>query len=62
MTEIPKHHHIQQREIRALSPVLRMARFAELQARALALLVASPEGYRTFWQRNLRKRRIHASF
>jgi hypothetical protein len=44
-----------------LSPAARMERFAALQKRAFALLAASPEGYRRFWQRNLRKRRIHAS-
>jgi hypothetical protein len=39
-----------------------MARFAELQKRAFALLAASPEGYRCFWRRNLQKRSVHASF
>jgi hypothetical protein len=48
--------------MRALSPAKRMARFAALQKQAFALLTASPEGYRRFWQRNLRKRRVHASF
>jgi hypothetical protein len=36
-----------------------MERFAVLQQRAYALLLASPNGWRWFWQRNLQKRRIH---
>jgi hypothetical protein len=39
-----------------------MARFAALQKKAFALLAASPQGYRRFWERNLGKRAIDASF
>jgi hypothetical protein len=45
-----------------ISPAARMERFAALQKKAFASLAASPEGRRRFWQRNLRKRCIHASF
>jgi hypothetical protein len=45
-----------------ISPAARMERFAALQKKAFALFAASPEGRRRFWQRNLRKRCIHASF
>jgi hypothetical protein len=58
---IEKHDRSLQ-QMRALSPAERMERFAALQKRAFALLAASPEGYRRFWERNLRKRRIHGSF
>ncbi|HBO44560.1 MAG TPA: hypothetical protein DD670_11620 [Planctomycetaceae bacterium] len=37
----------------------RLDRFAALQRRAAQLLAASPEGYRQYWVRNLRERRIH---
>ncbi|NLE38646.1 MAG: hypothetical protein GX621_11530 [Pirellulaceae bacterium] len=37
----------------------RLERFAALQRRAAELLAASPEGYRQYWIRNLRERRIH---
>lgn len=47
------------REARALSPAERLARMERLQREAFALLQASPEGYRRFWERNLRQRRIH---
>jgi hypothetical protein len=50
------------RVIKASSPSECMARFAELQKRAFALLTASPEGYRRFWRRNLQKRAIDGSF
>jgi hypothetical protein len=40
----------------------RLERFVELQKRAMQLLKSSPEGYRRFWERNLRQRRIHAKF
>jgi hypothetical protein len=45
-----------------LTPEERLARFVELQNRAMQLLKASPEGYRQFWERNLRQRRIHAQY
>jgi hypothetical protein len=45
-----------------ISAAARMERFAALQKKAFALLAASPEGRRRFWQRNLRKRCIHGSF
>ena len=48
--------------VTANSPASRMERFAALQKRAFALLAASPQGYRRFWLRNLRNRRINASF
>jgi hypothetical protein len=63
MTNTPTQDHPPfLRDARALSPAQRMARFADLQKQAFALLAASPEGYRRFWHRNLQKRRIHASF
>jgi len=37
----------------------RLERFVALQRRAMKLLAASPEGYRRYWQRNLRQRSIH---
>jgi len=45
-----------------LTPTQRLERFADLQRRAVRLLAASPDGYRRFWERNLRQRRIHGSF
>ena len=45
-----------------LTPTQRLERFADLQRRAVRLLTASPDGYRRFWERNLRQRRIHGSF
>jgi hypothetical protein len=45
-----------------LTPNERMARFAELQRRAMHLLVASPNGYRHFWERNLRQRSTNAKY
>jgi len=42
-----------------LTPRERLERFAVLQRRARQLLVASPEGYRRYWARNLRQRTIH---
>jgi len=62
MTNPPEDYRLPHKEMTALSLANRMERFAELQKRAFALLAASPEGYRRFWQRNLQKRRIHASF
>jgi hypothetical protein len=62
MTNTAENDRVLQQEMRASSPARRMARFAELQKGAFALLAASPEGYRWFWERNLRKRCIHASF
>lgn len=44
------------------SPRERLERFAELQKRAMQLLEASPEGYRRYWERNLRQRSIHAKY
>jgi len=45
----------------ALAPEERLAHFARLQARALALLESSPTGRRAFLRRNYRKRRDSAS-
>jgi hypothetical protein len=42
-----------------LTPRERLQRFAALQRRAVQLLAASPEGYRPYWERNLRRRSIH---
>jgi hypothetical protein len=50
------------REIARLTPRERLERFVALQRRAMQLLVASPEGYRNYWERNLRKRSIHAKY
>jgi hypothetical protein len=57
-----ENHRPSPREMTPSSPSQRMARFAELQKRAFALLAASPEGYQRFWRRNLQKRSVHASF
>ncbi|MCC6352964.1 MAG: hypothetical protein IT577_03705 [Verrucomicrobiae bacterium] len=43
------------------SPAERMERFARLQRQAFDLLKASPEGWRRYWERNLRKRRVRWS-
>jgi hypothetical protein len=43
-----------------LTPRQRLERFAELQRRAMRLLAASPDGYRRYWERNLRQRRTDA--
>jgi len=61
-TDLEENHRLPEQEIRAVSPASRMARFIELQKRAFALLAASPDGCRRFWQHNLQKRRIHSSF
>jgi hypothetical protein len=45
-----------------LTPRERLERFAALQSRAMQLLAASPEGYRRYWERNLRQRSIHAKY
>lgn len=45
-----------------LTPRQRLEHFAELQRRAMQLLVASPDGYRRYWERNLRQRSIHAKY
>jgi hypothetical protein len=45
-----------------LTPRERLERFAVLQRQAMQLLAASPEGYRHFWERNLRQRSIHAEY
>jgi hypothetical protein len=47
-------------ETARLTPHERLERFAALQRRAWQLLTASPEGYRRYWERNLRQRSIHA--
>jgi hypothetical protein len=39
-----------------------LERFAVVQRRAMELLAASPEGYRRYWERNLRQRAIHAKY
>ena len=44
------------------TPRERLERFAELQRRAMQLLAASPDGYRRYWERNLRQRSIHAKY
>jgi hypothetical protein len=49
-------------EIARLTPRERLERFVALQRRAMQLLAASPEGYRNYWERNLRKRSIHAKY
>lgn len=43
-----------------LTPRQRLQRFVELQRRAMQLLAASPDGYRRYWERNLRRRRTDA--
>lgn len=48
--------------IARLTPRERMERFVALQRRAMQLLAASPEGYRRYWERNLRQRSIHAKY
>lgn len=45
-----------------LTPRERLERFAALQRRAMQLLAVSPDGYRHYWERNLRQRSIHAEF
>lgn len=45
-----------------LTPRERLERFAALERRAMQLLAASPEGYRHYWERNLRQRSIHAKY
>ncbi|NQU09973.1 hypothetical protein HQ590_04220 [bacterium] len=45
-----------------MTPRERMERFVRLQCQASQILAASKDGYRYFWERNLRKRRIHARF
>ena len=45
-----------------LTPRERLERFVVLQRRAMQLLTASPEGYRHYWERNLRHRSIHAKY
>jgi hypothetical protein len=62
MTNLPEDNPVSSTDMSASSAAKRMERFAALQRAAFALLKASPEGYRHFWQRNLRKRRVHASF
>jgi len=44
------------------TPQERLERFVQLQRQAWQLLIASPEGYRRFWERNLRQRQIRARF
>jgi hypothetical protein len=57
----PRIQAFRSRDTASLSPGERMARFVALQRSALALLSSSPQGYREFWARNLRQRRVHAS-
>ncbi|MBM3888845.1 MAG: hypothetical protein FJ388_06925 [Verrucomicrobia bacterium] len=45
-----------------LTPQERLEKFVRLQQRAARLLAASPDGFRRFWERNLRQRRIHGTF
>ena len=45
-----------------LTPRERMERFAELQRRAMQLLAASPDGFRHYWERNLRQRSVDARY
>jgi hypothetical protein len=45
-----------------LTPRERLQCFAALQRRTMQLLAASPEGYRHYWERNLRQRSIHAEY
>jgi hypothetical protein len=45
-----------------LTPRERLERYVELQRRAMQLLAASPDGYRRYWERNLRQRSIHVKF
>ncbi len=45
-----------------MTPRERLERFAGLQRRAMQLLAASSDGYRRYWERNLRQRSIHAKF
>jgi hypothetical protein len=49
-------------EISRLTPRERLERFVVLQRQAMQLLAASPEGYRRYWERNLRQRSIHAKY
>jgi hypothetical protein len=49
-------------DIARLTPRERLERFAALERRAMQLLAASPEGYRRYWERNLRQRSIHAKY
>lgn len=48
------------RDAARLTPRERLEHFVALQRRAMRLLAASPEGYRHYWERNLRQRSIHA--
>ena len=50
------------RDTSRLTPRERLERFVALQRRAMQLLAASPEGYRHYWERNLRQRSIHAEY
>jgi hypothetical protein len=50
------------RETARLTQRERLERFVALQRRAVQLLAASPEGYRHYWERNLRQRCIHAKY
>jgi len=45
-----------------LTPRERLARFVGLQERAMQLLAASPDGYRRYWERNLRRRRTDVKY
>jgi hypothetical protein len=49
-------------ETACLAPRERLERFVALQRRAMQLLAASPEGYRHYWEGNLRQRSIRVKF
>src|SRR5690242_1952152 len=53
-TDVPR----SPQDTRHLTLSERMERFAVLQKRAMELLAASPDGYRRYWERNIRKRAI----
>ncbi|MCE9557305.1 MAG: hypothetical protein K8T91_28485 [Planctomycetes bacterium] len=61
MDPAAEQHRAAQAAIR-LTPRERMERFAELQRRAMQLLAASPDGFRHYWQRNLRQRSVDARY
>jgi hypothetical protein len=50
------------RDTLRLTPRERLERFVVLQRRSMQLLAASPEGYRHYWERYLRRRGILANF
>jgi hypothetical protein len=52
----------QSRDTMHLTPRERLERAAELQKQAMQLLLESPDGYRHYWERNLRQRSINAKY